>query len=325
MTSVGLVGSGKMAESYINALNLFNNEKFVVHHFSSRPKHLEQLLKNQDNPNVSLVTANSLDEVYANGSKVIIATSVFRTDELMPFLADQSRPTLIEKPGFLSVANFEKFFNGYPDNGNLFFAFNRRFYKGIDMLKNYLDRHEENLIAIDFFCSDIINNEYLKSHFRKENLEARLLNTTIHWIDLINYLFKSPGIQRCHADSRSIKLAYDTGALNYNFQVVYNAPVNNRLNVHFTNSKCFSFSPIETLRVFESFKSIVKTKSGYEFTPEVVLRESLRSKPGLKAMLRDFLYCNKDNSELHDHGRLGTLFQMKKVFSDIKQIVDASQ
>ena len=148
MTSVGLVGSGKMAECYLNALHLLNHEKFVVHNFSSRPEYLEQQVKNQDNPNISLVTANSLDEVYAKGSKVIIATSVFRTDELMPFIVNQSRPTLIEKPAFLSVASFEKFFNGYPDNRNLFFAFNRRFYKGIDMLKNYLDRHEENLSTI---------------------------------------------------------------------------------------------------------------------------------------------------------------------------------
>lgn len=174
-----LIGCGNIANYYIQ---YFINRNYQ---FSILSRTTKQIDGNAQDLLCSFYT--SLDQVNLDLYQNIIIASPIETlfDYTYYFLKNSNAYILCEKPGCIDE-NLMKLTE--QSKGRLFYAFNRRFYKIVDRMKNYIQQDfSEQMQIIATIDERVLSVESSK---KSDLVKARWMwaNTT-HPIDLVCYMY----------------------------------------------------------------------------------------------------------------------------------------
>ena len=130
-----LIGSGYMAREYLNVIeNILITFLFLLFHLQDRSNELEKKYN-------ILETFESIDKLllhekdFSKYQKIIVCTSEKRFLNLAKVLTNYECEVLFEKPLGLSLRNHKII---ELSNDKFFLALNRRFYDGINELRNLI-------------------------------------------------------------------------------------------------------------------------------------------------------------------------------------------
>lgn len=178
MIKVLLIGCGNIAQHY--AFFLKENNVFFEVHGRSLQNTVEFASKFDVSYTCEEVGSAPNFESY---SHMIIAAPI---ETLSIYIEKtvhyKNLHILCEKPGFLKLPELAS----YSDNPNLWFAYNRRFYKTVQLLK-------EELLGSEYTAVDVqIDERIVQVANSKKSTEVKnrwMLANTSHVIDLVFYLF----------------------------------------------------------------------------------------------------------------------------------------
>lgn len=286
MKRIGIIGSGSIVPFHIEAIQKLGS---TVESIASRPSSkTTQLLA--DKFNIKNIYRSGLDLVKNsdNLDGLLICTPPEVVPEILSYATALGVPVLIEKPGMIEQNDL----NSYSQS-KIFVAYNRRFYKTVNLFK-------ENLKGrVGFFNFEIVEDKACITD--KELLLSTLKNNSIHYFDLMNFLNGKYLIGS--VDSLLGKFAYKIEILSCNGQLIgffflkFGTPTNSGLS--FENSEIsLKLQPLETLRR-SNFLQVIEPdmkRRIRSYLPmwlprnehEAVLEDS-NLKPGFELQMKEFL------------------------------------
>lgn len=186
MKRLGFIGAGRMAQHHARAALACGAE--VRHVYCSRGRmspHAEAFTSICGDIDFLPTTTAVIES--AETEAVVVAAPWDIIPAMLPELAASPKPMLIEKPIALDVPTLDRLPSpAYTDNKAV--AFNRRFYETIACAREMLQ--EETPLSAEFVMS-----EHVRVHTERYGsgvIDHLLAFTSVHTIDLINYLFGVP-------------------------------------------------------------------------------------------------------------------------------------
>ena len=208
---------------------------------------------------------------------------------------DKNKPILVEKPIGWKLSQLEMIAN-HPKINNLFIAYNRRFYKGVQLLKSRCEDSKGGTININI--PDSISG-----------IRQFLVNGC-HMVDLLRYVAgdfeinsKSIRFSEITKDIESISALCSNNKWDINFNAHSLIPSNFSLTVN-SDNEVFELKPIEKFNIYKGLEIIEPTQEEplRRYNPKIVYSIVERSslKPGFDEMYKNFKqFINKGTSEIY--------------------------
>jgi predicted dehydrogenase len=309
MTKLAILGSGNIAPFHIDAAL---NAGFDITAIAS---------SNNSITARELGKKYHISEVFSKIDQLIElgdfnALSIFLPPQhqkhLLSKIISLNIPTLVEKP----VTLYSKDINKYKRVDHVYVGYNRRFYGGINYLKN-AHQKSPGIFRITV-CEPHVNKKFIL-----ENIETTLRTNTVHIFDLINFIvgnftlknFQFSNINYNFFCNIFVKSTY-IGSLNIKFGSYLNT------SIHFENKHLTTISsPLEKL---DKFNKTFITEPDHnnplriyapgwssEKEPSTVY-EDLNFKPGFEKQYLEFMeICN-------DKGKISNLANLNDAYIALK-------
>ena len=291
--NIGYVGGGPISNFHLPAL--IQNE-FKIQAIGSR-KSSERSFNTADK--------FGLSEAYCEGGweevleKKVDAFCICVDTSVTPMILleclDKNKPILVEKPIGWKLSQLEMIAN-HPKINNLFIAYNRRFYKGVQLLKSRCEDSKGGTININI--PDSISG-----------IRQFLVNGC-HMVDLLRYVAgdfeinsKSIRFSEITKDIESISALCSNNKWDINFNAHSLIPSNFSLTVN-SDNEVFELKPIEKFNIYKGLEIIEPTQEEplRRYNPKIVYSIVERSslKPGFDEMYKNFKqFINKGTSEIY--------------------------
>ena len=278
-----LIGSGYMAREYLNVIEKYF-DNFSVSLISSSKDRSNELEKKYN----ILETFESIDKLllhekdFSKYQKIIVCTSEKRFLNLAKVLTNYECEVLFEKPLGLSFEESLKIIE--LSNDKFFLALNRRFYDGINELRNLIS----NKKLIHGLILDQ-QSEHDWSDRRLTDINKELVySNSIHIIDLAFFLIKNQQVDDYsvkNIKSKNKNISKYRISINSECDLEYlrhnNIPGKWQIILFFKDIFVY-FENLESFSVFNDKRQIIMSSKP----------QNEEIKPGLKNLLESFL--NKD-------------------------------
>ena len=228
--NIGFIGTGSMAKVHAQVIRSLGH-KIAFVHARNNSRTLDYFMSVNKGCNAirDIDKLLEIDECDA----FIVTTPPEVTEILLPNFYSSQKFMLIEKPGFLSPAAVTDFL----DSQKMFFGYNRRFYSSIRRLSQNVREEISNI-------SFIVAEGSTSSDAEKIDI---LTKNSVHYFDLVNWLFPSSTLENFRLSSDRNHLESDI-YLESNFigtiAVKFNAPMNSQISAT-ANDKFILLKPIE--------------------------------------------------------------------------------
>jgi len=290
--NIGFIGSGKMA--FEHAL--------VFKHLGCK---IYGVANPRDSKNLKLFLAEfQIENFYFSGTElisnpeidaIIVCTPPLMSIEYSRQLQEFRKFALIEKPGAVSSKSL-KLLN-LNDSKNLRVAYNRRSYKSVQTLKEITSKQQGSYIF------DLI----LPNFKDKSDMDFEILNNSVHFIDLINFLIPDVRFMnfRKLANGLLIDTANTAGKVLGTLRILVGGFRNQSVS---WDSECVSatLKPIETLKIANEYSILEPGEFNRQrsFTPiwknenlEKKISDESHFKPGFLLQAQEFIkVCNNETS-----------------------------
>lgn len=302
--NIGIIGSGKMAQNYIEIIKSFNHNISVI----------VSLSKNQNAKKIAKKYRSELYHDYKDikNTKIkidawIICSKWNNLDKSLRKLIGLNKPLLVEKSITMSSKNLSKFFNkNIKNSSKVFFAYNRNYYDYIFQLTNQL-RNNNSLRYIDAKFYD----PYSKIIKAKGNSIKKYLPyyITSHWIVLILKIFNLLDIKIINVEKKKIfssnklssvvlifKLKFNKEIIFFRMANMPDEPKNHIIEFYLKRGH-IQISPIEKMSFIKNIE-IKKKISQNIYVPNVKnVKVDNKYKPGLRALYYSFIKENFFNEK----------------------------
>jgi len=294
--NIGVVGSGKMAQHYMEIVKSFNHNVGAIISLSKNPK--AKKLANKYN---SVLYYNYKDA--KKSKKKIDAWIICSKWEELSFalktFINFNTPILIEKSITINSGNLSKFFKKNKNNkSKVFFGYNRNYFDYIFFLINKIKTNNSlKYIDAKFYdpYSKIIKS---KGKFIKKYLPYYI---TSHWIVLILKIFNLLNIKVLKIDKKKLFINNQFNSIELLFKlkiknrIIFSrilsapdVPKNHTIDFYLKNGH-IKISPIEKLAIYNNL-DVKKKKSQNTYVPNArFLKVNNKFKPGLRFLYYAFI------------------------------------
>jgi predicted dehydrogenase len=288
MKKIGIIGAGKIVPYHIDALR---ESGFSISAISATPgsKHAQMLAREYKIPRVF---NDTLQLVHSDIDAILIAVSQESLLSVLEQALPSNKKILIEKPVFVGT---NQFVMNHRFIDNVMVAYNRRFYSTVEILQNRISNSQFG--SFYFYIPELSSSP----NPTEKNILNTLRGNTVHYLDLISFIFKSKMPRLQVLDTGSVfqhfsKFVFiDCGSIKGILHITFGSPGNYRLEFH--NGSILSLlSPIETYREFDSMMvqepddtnpirrySPVNSVSNFS-----LISEDIQFKPGFLGQSREF-------------------------------------
>lgn len=175
--NVVVIGSGKMAEAYVDVIQSFKNFN-ILGAYSRNQKNLRSFCKKKK---INLINNyKEINESKKNIHLLIIAVTASNLLKVINFTKKLNCVRLLEKPLGISLKQAEKI-NKISKNKKYFLALNRRMYESTQFAHKKINK--QKIILVE----DHINFNLLKQlGFKKKQYKNFIFSHSIHLIDYFN-------------------------------------------------------------------------------------------------------------------------------------------
>ena len=293
---IGIVGSGKMAEHYINVIRSFDHKIGAIVSLSNNKNALKLSKKYKTN----LYT--SYQEAILNKKNIDAWIICVRWNEIyncLKYFMKLNQPLLVEKSITIDSKSLKNLYKLNKKNfSKISFAYNRNYYDYIFKLVKIINSSNPIYLEGKFFDP---YKKIVKDKGKEINLYLPYYITS-HWIVLILKILKLLGIKitsiskentsNTESYSKLIKLNLKSGKKIF-FMKIFNfpnIPKNHSIEIYLKKGY-LQISPIEKLVHNKSFRINKSIKNKY--LPNFQVYEvSNKFKPGLRFMYYDFIKKN---------------------------------
>ena len=293
---IAIIGTSEITNKHIDALKNYKKNIFSI---SSTRKNSKNLLKFKKKYKIKKIYKNWKEGIQ-NAKRVknlafFITSRVEDNKKILEECCKTNKKIFIEKPIFDKPEDF-KYFTKYKKQ--IFVGYNRIFYSGIKYLKKNLKLN--NIANVIVKCP--------------EKNYKQIIRNSCHIISVLFFLFGSLTIVKKIKRKKFINFTL-RNKNNIQINLFFNISNSSNFSVEINeNTKRYSISPIENLRIFNGFK-ILKNKVGNIYLPKKIKEfneyKENKYKPGFEIQFKEFI----------------KFFKGKKIYNDIifaKRIVDLS-
>jgi len=211
---------------------------------------------------------------YADAFVIAIKTEFVPKN--LRIIAKFNKPVLVEKPGALYFKDLNNL-----KNKKIYFAYNRRFYKGVEEAKKFIEKNPNTLTTINY--PDTIKTKH------------QFIINGCHIIDLLFYLFSDFKILNCYKvkNKNGFIVVLKTKKLDLlNLLVNWGSPDNFSISIN-SNNKRFELKPLEVGYLYNKMQIIQPTKKYplRSYKPEIekeFLPRNFKFKPGFIEQYSEF-------------------------------------
>lgn len=279
---IALIGASAIAQFHISALKAVG---LKITHISAsyQSKRAREVAAAE---NIKTFWDDPIEMVNnADYDAIIIASPIAQSISYLTLACERNVPILVEKPVTVYAEDFAQLDLNRDD---IFVAYNRRFYPGIQKLKQGLSKPNRNAVLVSAVIPEVLN---LNLDDKRSRYYPALANT-IHVIDLLRFIlgdlsvsFKMEKYIRNEFNFVLATLVSGKGDI-VDVQIPFNSSINTGIVIH-SNTERIELSPIETLKIYNGMTienpSIIRTFRSYK--PELTLEERTdpmedRFKPG---------------------------------------------
>jgi hypothetical protein len=272
VSKVVIIGSGNMANSYIDVLK--KNKRFEILGCFSRNKN--KLKKFSELKNIPYLY--NIDSVFNLKKRDLLIVAITATNliNFIKTIFDVKCTVLIEKPLGINLRESLKIFKKIKYKKNFFLALNRRYYGStLQVQKKILN--QKKIIYVE----DHVNfEEFEKRGFNNKNKKYFFFSHSIHLIDYFNIFGKGKivNIKRIYFKKKQIILRLDFSSGDVG---IYYVTLNSKQKWNvmiFNKDRFFKLQPLEVLTIINrNYRK--KFKYFYDN----------RYKPGLWRLINDIL------------------------------------
>ena len=246
------IGSGPISNFHLPALvkSGFSIKKIATRENSDRCKSFSKnhkLIHAYENKGYKFAIQNEKFDC------AVIAIDTKATPEVLKDIIRLNIPILVEKPVAWHPQQLKEILIEYQSfSENILVAYNRRFYKGVNILKDFIQNNKEGILRVSI--PDSINTV------------RQFLVNGCHMIDLINYLIPELEIQYSKSNIESKNIiknfaAIAKGANNWQVLIDSKPGVPDNFEISASSNKCvYKLRPIEVLKIFEEMSILEPTK-----------------------------------------------------------------
>ena len=293
--NIGIIGSGKKAQNYIEIIKSFNHNIAAI----------VSLSKNQNAKKLVNKYKSELYHDYKDIKKIkkidawIICSKWKNLDKSLKKLIGLNKPLLVEKSITMSSKNLSKFFSENKKNSSkVFFAYNRNYYDYIFCLINRL-RKKNTLRYIEAKFYD----PYSKIIKAKGNDVKKYLPyyITSHWIVFILKIFNLLDIKIINVEKKKIfssnkfnsvmlifKLKLNKKIIFFRFVNMPDEPKNHIIEFYLKKGH-IQISPIEKMSFIKNIQIKKKTSENIYMPNVKNVKVDNKYKPGLRALYYSFI------------------------------------
>jgi len=301
-----LIGAGNIAKEYVKILK--KNNSFQIQCIIGRSlKNAKNLSKNNSVKNFH----NDVTKVFEYKLDVIIiAASILSTIKLARQLKNFKGIIFFEKPlgvNFEETKIIRKILK--KNKNNCFIGLNRRFYKNIQFVKNFIKKKKDKSIRVVSVYDQ--ENPYFSNHPKKVKQNWMFANS-IHLLDLLNF-FTRGYIKKIETEKKIIKkqkiiiskLHYSSGDIGL-YTSIWNRPGPWTFTISLSNY-FFEFNPIERLKI----RTILNNRP-----VDLLFKQKKSFKPGFEGQLlalKNFFF----NRKIGDLLNLEEYFKLAKIIKKV--------
>ena len=297
--NIGIVGSGKMAQNYMEIVKSFNHKVKAIISLSNN-SNAKRLAKKY---NSNLYNDYQAAKILENEIDAWIICSKWEelSFALKTFIKFK-KPILIEKSITMTSDRLSNFFKDKRNKkSKVFFAYNRNYFDYIFFLINKIKKKNSlKYIDANFYdpYSKIIKS---KGHSLKKYLSYYI---TSHWVVLILKIFSLLKIKVLKIEKKklfdnkkfssvmlSFKLRHKDKIIYARFLNAPDVPKNHSIDFYLKNGH-IKISPIEKLAIYKSLEVKKKPKQNIYVQNAQFLKVNTKYKPGLRFLYYSFVKEN---------------------------------
>ena len=274
--NVVVIGSGKMAEAYVDTIQSFKNFN-ILGIYSRNQKNLEVFCKKKK---VNLINNyKEIIEIKKNIHLLIIAVTASNLLKVINITKSLNCVRLLEKPLGISLVQAEKI-NKITKNKKYFLVLNRRMYESTQFAQKKITK--KKIILVE----DHINfNLHKQLGFNKKKYKNFIFSHSIHLIDYFNIFAKGKitNIFKSKLFVNSHKLIYCLIEFSSGDIGIYSCKYNSKQKwkvILFEKNKRIKFQPLETANLVSRNNRII-------FSPK---RFDRNYKPGIYNIILNLNY-----------------------------------
>lgn len=302
--NIGIVGSGKMAQSYMEVVKSFNHKICAIISLSKNSNAKKLASKYNSNLYYDYQDAKKLKN---NIDAWIICSRWEELSFALKTFINFKKPILIEKSITMSSSSLSKFFKkNKHSKSKVFFAYNRNYYDYIFFLINKI-KNNNSLKYIDAKFYDSYS-KIIKS--KGKSLKKYLpYYITSHWVVFILKIFNLLNIKVLKVEKKKLftnnkfnsvmllfKLKFKNKIIFSRFLNAPDVPKNHAIDFYLKNDH-IKISPIEKLAIYKNLK-VKKKASQNIYVPNVQFLEvNNKFKPGLRFLYYSFIRENFFNEK----------------------------
>lgn len=288
---MGIIGCGSIASFHLPAME---KAGFKISALSGRPDGFKTVKNFALKHNVDLCYQNPFELIHSkNWDSLLICCPVKNTVEYIQAAVKYNKPILSEKP----VSHDLKKIKPLTKYKNVKVAYNRRFYKNVQIGKTFIDKNGPCLIKVS------IPESSYGDRYKIPNLPYNSYVNSVHIFDLVNYL---AGVVKWNYVNKIINknkyLSISAIGKTRNKHTIlldntFNSSENFSINIIASNKR-FHLCPIEIGRFYEgmkinnpSNKIPIRTYLPY-LKKEYIENSNSKFKPGFLNQSKDFMnFC----------------------------------
>ena len=286
-----LIGAGYMAKEYIKVLNALNASFLVVGRGQMRVKELK------DEYNIDAIDGGLLHYLTSNPVIPEYAIIAVSCEELyittLNLIKAGVKNILVEKPGGLSSAEIKELDSISGITGtNLVIAYNRRFYKSVEFLRNMI-KEDGGIRSVNFEFTEWIHTIDINK-FPLQVLQKFLIANSSHVIDTVFHLAGRPVKLNCSVYGNEVSW-HPSGSIfsgsgitdrNVVFSYASNWGAPGRWAIEILTSKRrYYLKPLERLAIQEKGSVVINEYNG-DYSIDIDY------KPGLYNLVNAFICKN---------------------------------
>ena len=290
---IGIIGSGKMAQNYIEVISSYKHKVAAIVSLSNN--YNAKKLAKKYNAELfcdykSAIINNKIVDAW------IICCSWYEIAKCLKFFIKTNQPLLVEKSITLNSQKLQELYKKNKKNfSKILFAYNRNYYDFIFKLLRIINKNGLVYIEGKFF------DQYQKIIKTKGTKIKKYLPyyITSHWIVMILMIFKTLRIKILEIKKEKIfgnkfdqmllsfKLKFKNKHLYLKFYNLPNHPKNHSIEFYF-EKKHLNISPIEKMNYIDNINII--RGSNNKYLPQFRFDEvNQKFKPGIRYLYYDFI------------------------------------
>jgi hypothetical protein len=281
-----LVGTGNMAQEYFNVLELlFSKDQILV---IGRSLKGSTAFSETNNIEVFSGGVESNEKlIKSNIKRSIVATDIEELPLVCEYLLNYKvESILLEKPGSLNRKDLERLIKLKNKNTEIFIAYNRRFYRSINLLKDKLQYEKVQSFSFEFteFSNQVVSLK--KSLVEKQRW---FLANSTHVVDL--FLFLSGGVKDIHCNHFGTSSWHEPMSFSGSGSTLKGIPFSYIANWNGVGRWGLNITTDKNRYVLKPLEKLQLIPKGSFQTQELDLSEPIGTyKEGVYEMVRSFLY-----------------------------------